>query len=265
MRQTSGSDTIITFPNAQVSVLQNVLKENFLLNHQKPGVALPVEVNRTQGPESLFYLLMLLTGLLAFLKFFYDRYFHTLFRVFFNTTLRQSQLTDQLMQSKLASLFYNLLFCFSGGMFLFFLLKSPGRLTHLNPLLLFILCALGVAAVYGVKYLTLKFTGWLTGMGATTDTYIFIIFLVNKIMGILLLPLLVIMAFTDNLLKEYARYAAFFIIGLLLIIRFVRAFGLLQNKIRVSRLHFLLYIAGVEIIPMLVVCKLLFTFLDKNL
>ena len=224
-----------------------------------------MQVNRTRGPEGVFYLLLLLSSLLAFLKFFYDRYFHTLFRVFFNTTLRQSQLTDQLMQSKLASLFYNLLFFFSGGMFLFFLLNSEGRLAGLNPALLLLACALGIAAVYGIKYLTLKFTGWLTGMGTATDTYIFIIFLVNKIMGILLLPLLVLIAFTDNPLKEYARYAAFFTIGLLLITRFVRSFGLLQSKIRVSRLHFLLYVAGIEIIPMLVLWKLLFTFLDKNL
>jgi hypothetical protein len=247
------------------TVLQKVLEQNFLLHHQNTGAPLQQHVNRRPGPEGIFYLLLVLTALFAFLRFFYERYFHTLFRVFFNTTLRQSQLTDQLMQSKLASLFFNILFCLSGGLFLFFLLTGSGRAASLNPALLLAACLAGIASVYAVKYLVLKFTGWLTGLKTTTDTYIFIIFLVNKILGILLLPFLILTAFTDEPLKEYARYAALFIIGLLLITRFVRAFGLLQNKIRVSRFHFLLYVAGIEVIPLLVLCKVLFSILDKNL
>lgn len=266
-RNPTATDTLNrdTIFKPQNTVLQKVLKENFLLRHQKPGTALPVYENKKPGPEGIFYLLLLLSALFAFLRFFYERYFHTLFRVFFNTTLRQSQLTDQLMQAKLASLFFNILFCLSAGLFLYFLLTGPGHTANLNPTLLLAACMAGVAAVYAVKYLALKFTGWLTGLKTTTDTYIFIIFLVNKILGILLLPLLILTAFTDEPLKGYARYAALFIIGLLLFARFVRAFGLLQNKIKVSRFHFLLYVAGIEVVPMLVLCKLLSGILDKNL
>ena len=38
--------------------------------------------------------------------------------------------------------------------------------------------------VYVLKYSTLKFTGWITGLNEATNTYIFVIFLINKIIGI---------------------------------------------------------------------------------
>jgi hypothetical protein len=246
------------------SIIDKILSENALIN-RKPGVATPEIPARHSEPEGIFYLLLILTALLAFLKFFYDRYFQTLFRVFFNTTLRQGQLTDQLMQAKLASLFFNVLFCLSAGVFVFFMLHINKKMGAYNPALLLFVCILSVASVYAIKYLTLKFTGWLTGLQPIVDTYIFIIFLVNKILGILLIPLLILMAFADDPVRRIALYAALFTFGLLLLSRLVRAFGLLQRKIRVSRLHFLLYIAGIEVVPMLVLGKALMDLLDKNL
>ena len=63
----------------------------------------------------MFYLIAGIVLLLAFFKYFNSRYFTNLFRVFFNTSLRQSQLTDQLLQAKLPSLLFNLFFILSGG------------------------------------------------------------------------------------------------------------------------------------------------------
>ena len=52
--------------------------------------------------------------------------------------------------------------------------------------------------IYLVKYCALKFTGWVTGLKEITNTYVFVIFLINKIIGIFLVPFIVILAFSEN-------------------------------------------------------------------
>jgi len=44
-------------------------------------------------------------------------------------------------------------------------------------------------------------------------------------------------------------------IGLLLLLRFFRSHGLLQKQLKVSGFHFFLYIAGTEILPLLLIYK----------
>ena len=51
-----------------------------------------------------------------------------------------------------------------------------------------------VAVTYFVKFLILKLAGWTFNLKNLTDSYIFIVFLVNKIIGIVLLPVVVMIA-----------------------------------------------------------------------
>lgn len=202
---------------------------------------------------------------LAFFKFLYAKYFHNLFRVFFNTSLRQSQLTDQLLQAKLPSLFFNVFFVFIGGSYMYFLLCHFNLQIKANVFLSMLTCVLAVTVIYFTKYLTLKFTGWLTGYKDATNTYIFVVFLINKILGVFLLPFVAIMAFSEHTLAEPIALISLLLVGLMLLLRFVRSYGLLQSRLRVSRLHFFLYIVGIEIIPLLVIYKGLMILLNKNL
>ena len=202
---------------------------------------------------------------MAIIKYFYSRYFNNLFRVFFNTSLRQSQLTDQLLQAKLPSLFFNLFFILSGGTYIYFLLLHYGLLNtqHIGVLIFSCIAILGL--VYFVKFSTLKFTGWVTGYKEATDTYIFIIFLICKIIGILLIPFIILMAFSNLPIASTSAIVSLLLIVFLLLLRFFRSYGLLQNQLKVSKFHFFLYIAGLEIIPLLLVYKSLVFFLSKNL
>lgn len=215
--------------------------------------------------DDLFYLLASITLLLAILRLFFARYFATLFRVFFNTSLRQSQLTDQLLQSKLPSLLLNVFFFISGGLYIYFLLDHYQVRLEQNKWLTMGACILLLAIIYCAKFVVLKFTGWLSGKSDITGNYIFVIFLINKIIGIILLPFLVLLAFANPDLVKPAIILSFFIAGFLLILRFFKSYGLLQNRLSIKRLHFFLLIAGLEILPFLLIYKLLMLFLNKNL
>jgi len=238
---------------------------NRFVNTKDAPVSLSVEFRKEKNTDSLFYLITGIVLLLAFFRYFYNRYFLNLFRVFFNTSLRQSQLTDQLLQAKLPSLLFNLFFIISGGMYAYILLLHYGLINEDNRWLMIGASVAVLGVTYLVKYSTLKFTGWITGLKDITNTYVFVIFLINKIIGIFLVPFIVILTFSDPVIIKIGVIVSLLSIGLFLLLRFFRSYGLLQNQLKISRFHFVLYIAGIEIIPLLLIYKGLMLYLSKNL
>src|SRR5687767_12556667 len=79
---------------SQTVSFDSLLKKNKYLNVKTPSVSLAAKQKKIAGKEFLFYLLGIVILLLAIFKVFYAKYFNNIFRVFFNTSLRQNQLTD---------------------------------------------------------------------------------------------------------------------------------------------------------------------------
>lgn len=247
------------------SPLQRLLSDHLFLNTKSTATSFIQSERKRKSKDLLFYTVFSLVFVFALLKFIFSRYFSNLFRVFFNTSLRQSQLTDQLLQDKLPSLLFNGLFVLIGGAYIYLLLayfEKPGSLQGWKLLLL---CTTSLAIIYLVKFIVLKFSGWVTGFKQEADTYIFIVFLVNKILAIYLIPLMIIVAFSDRQVVEIAIILSYVLIGLMLLLRFFRSYSLLRSRIHVSRLHFFLYIAGIEIIPLALIYKAALLFMSKNL
>ena len=248
-----------------VSLRPSFRLQNKLLNTDATPVSVSVQFKKEKDKDSLFYLITGIVLLLAFFKYLYGRYFTNLFRVFFNTSLRQSQLTDQLLQAKLPSLVFNLFFAISGGVYLYILLLHYQLINEENKWLMIFASITLLGLIYFVKYCTLKFTGWVTGLTDITNIYVFIIFLINKIIGIFLVPFLVILSFSDAAIVKIAVIISLMSIGIFLLLRFFRSYGLLQNQLKISRFHFVLYIAGIELLPLLLIYKGLMVYLSKNL
>ena len=246
-------------------LLKKLLADNKYLNSSAAPESILIIERKTQDKDVLFYAIFILLLLFGLLKMFYSRYLNNLFRVFFNTSLRQSQLTDQLLQAKLPSLFFNIFFLLTGGFYIYFLLNYLGHIDVANDLQILLACIGGLTGVYIVKYIVLKFTGWISGYKNAADTYIFIVFLINKIIAIALIPVIIIMAFSDMYLVKAVVLISYIIIFLMLILRFLRSYSILQNKIKVQRYHFFLYIIGIEILPLLLIYKTAMKLLTNNL
>lgn len=238
-----------------------LLKQHKYINIDSPPVSFGTKEKTKKGKEILFYLLGILVLLLSIFKAFYSKYFNNIFRVFFNTSLRQNQLTDLLLQAKLPSLIFNIFFVISAGLYswLIFrhyqLLKEPDNYLYLATAVLFI------AAIYFGKYIALKIIGLISGMIAAADQYIFVIFLINKIIGIILIPFIILLAFAPSSWMTPIILISIIVVGTLFLLRYLRSYGLLQNQIKINGFHFLLYIIGMEIVPILLIYKLVGMFL----
>jgi hypothetical protein len=241
-----------------------LLDSNIFINVKGTPEALNIVPKKQPHSQLLFYFIVFLLLILGIVKTFFSRYFNTLFRVFFNTSLRQNQLTDQLEQAKLPSLIFNIFFAITTGLYIYLLVQYFSKEPRIINWLLLITCITAVAICYLVKYASLRFTGWVTNHKDEADTYIFIIFLLNKVIGILLLPIIILLAFSTEQVASFAVLFSFITLAIILLIRFFRSFSLLQHKLKVSRFHFLMYILALEIIPLLLIYKSVMYFIGKN-
>ncbi len=248
---------------AAVADTNAVLLTNKLLNSEAEPVSLAVQLRKAKSKDTFFYLIAGLVLLLACLKYFYSRYFTNLFRVFFNTSLRQNQITDQLLQAKLPSFLFNIFFVISGGIYVYVLLSHYHLTGGGNEWVFLFSSILIMGLIYFIKFCTLKFTGWITGLGEAVDIYVFVIFLINKIIGIFLVPFIIILSFSDLQIVSIAALVSLMVIGVFLLLRFFRSYGLVQNQLKISKFHFFLYIAGLEILPLLLIYKGLMVYLTK--
>jgi hypothetical protein len=238
-----------------VGSLENILDSNQLVKFQEVPQNYPVIKKQDNTSEFNFYFWITLMFMFGVLRFAYPKYVNNLFRVFFNTSLRQSQITDQLLMAKLPSLFFNILFVLSSGFYIYLLLSYTEVVkTREAPLLLGFLI-IGLALMYIVKFITIRFAGWITHTNKEADNYIFIVFLVNKILGVVLLPVLPVLAFARPSLAAVGFSLSYVIIGLMLILRYFRSYESLHARLQINKFHFLIYVIGVEIIPLLLVYK----------
>ncbi len=223
-----------------------------------------VSIRQWQGKEAVFYALIGLLIFFALVKNGFHRYIQDLFKIFFRTTMRQRQIKDQLVQSPLPSLLLNIFFLLSIGMFLALLLQNFALGLQYNFWILFLYCVGGLIAIYGVKFIVLKFIGWALQVSETTDAYIFIVFTTNKIIGIALLPFLVLLAFTYGVVNQVSVTAGVSVMIGLLAYRYFLSYVSVHRQIKISFFHFLLYLCAFEIAPLLLINKLLFTFLSET-
>ncbi len=253
------SVAIVTKPvlKSYHSIVDSLLLANKFINAKEPATYFITEKKQTAGEEFIFYSLCIVVLILGIFKTFYNNYFNNLFKVFFNTSIRQTQLTDQLMQARLPSFILNIFFAISIGFYIWLLFKhyQPPRL--INNQLLLPFCILGIGALYFVKYCILKFMGWMSGMQQAADNYIFVIFLVNKITGIVLLPFVILLAFSLPLWTNVIVIFTLLLMGLFFLSRYVKIYGILEYRFPLKPFHFIIYVTAVEILPLLIVYKLI--------
>jgi hypothetical protein len=189
---------------------------------------------------------------------------NTFFLLFFRPSMRKQQAQEQLLQTPLPSLLLNILFIISTGLFCSFLVNYYYAAKQIQFPFLFAFCCISILVLYLLKFSLLKLCGWIFSITKATETYIFIVFLVNKMTGILLLPFLIIMAFSSNEnINEFAVTLSLITIGALFIYRFSAAYKQIRNQIKLSLFHFFIYLCAFEITPVVLIYKVLLAYLEK--
>ena len=211
--------------------------------------------------DGRFYLIIGMLFYLAFIKVTFPKYFSNVFQLIFQSPIRQKQTREQLQQNNLASLFSNILFILNASIFVS-LLAVKNAWVDLSLYSCIGYSAVGFTALYSFKFLFLWLSGWLFSQGEAIGNYSFIVFLTNKVMGVFLIPAILLLAFSPLSVQDLAYNSALIVISILFVYRYLISFSIVRSSLKVSAFHFFLYLCTCEVLPMLVLYKLMMDFIS---
>ena len=226
------------------------------LPFQEPALQQFSQERKRESQELLFYILTGLVGILAAIRLIFPKYFKNLFLLVMQTSVRQKQTREQLLQNNLASILLNFLFLASAGLYVSLLVQHKHWVNLPFYQLVAYSCLL-LLVVYLGKFLFLSFSGWVFNVNEATNAYTFIVFLVNKVLGILLIPFVLILTYSPEPIMQVATTISLGICSILFVYRYLIGFGAIRNNLKVSALHFFLYLCAVELLPLVLIYKLL--------
>lgn len=244
--------------------VQKVLGSHRFFKFYNQPLKLSEQRRQTNREEGLFYFLVTLLFFYAVVRIIFYKYISNLVSLFFRITMRQQQVKEQLLQTPLASLLMNILFVIVAGAYMTFLARYYQFNSSLNFWLLMFYSTLFVALLYTGKFIFLKLIGWLFGVTQATDMYIFIVFWVNKMLGILLLPFLVVLAFPYPDFHAVAITLSIILVIFLFLYRFFISYRPVRNEIKINKFHFFLYLCAFEITPLILIYKVLLNFVEQG-
>lgn len=149
---------------------------------------------------------------------------------------------------KLGMVLIYLLFFFNAGLFVFLSVK------HYRPQQA--LSYLTIVGILGVIYLGRHFIMnvflWLFPVKEVIKPYNFTIQVANSLIGLILIPLNLLLAYGPKLMGQSLIYGGLFVILLVLCFRFLTGFTLSNKYRRESLFHFFLYFCSFEMIPLII-------------
>ena len=239
--------------------------KKFMVQPYLPTTAKPVRMiidyKKKESKEMYFYLLLTLIAFLAFIRMFFPKFYKALFELFFQTSMRQKQYRDQLQQDFVASFLINILFIISTGLFLT-LISIHYSLVPLSFWSIYGYSTLLLTLVYSGKSLFLTFAGWVFDNKSAAQGYIFLVSLMNRIMGITLIPFTVLLALGNESIHGFITVVSLTMVVVMILYRYFVSFGSLRNELKISALNFFLYLCAVEIMPIAVIYKLLMNYFN---
>jgi hypothetical protein len=115
--------------------------------------------------------------------------------------------------------------------------------------------------VYGGKFLFLSILGWAFDLKKAASVYLFITFLTNKLIGVALLPLLPSIAFMPKAYGDVFVTLSFALLISFYSYRLFRAYQPVHDEFKIGFWPYILYLLAFEIIPLLLIYKLLINIL----
>ena len=202
----------------------------------------------------LFYLIIGLLLIYGLINNLFPQYYVKLFSQFSQSSMRVLQNREQLVQNSFASLSSNIGFILSFSLMSTLLIFNR----HLLPISFWLaylyICAFFILLYLG-KYLCLQLVGYIFSVRDLISTYIFVVYMINKVLGILLLPFILVLAFAQPAYYPIAMGCGAVLTILLFLYRYLFTLTSVRNKLHISSFHFFLYLCAFEILPLLILYK----------
>lgn len=203
----------------------------------------------------LFWPILVMMILLALLVTLYRPLIGKIYRAFSNENILKLLQREQGAFISIPYLFLYILFFTSAGIFTFQLAYYYEAISFELGNLIY--CILGVTVFFIFKHFLLKIIEIIFPISKEVKLYSFTIIIFSIILGILLIPFNVFIAFTQESLTFTGIIGAFIVIGTIYLFRGLRGFFIGSKFLAFHKFHFFMYLCAVEIAPSVVLLKLI--------
>lgn len=150
-----------------------------------------------------------------------------------------------------------ILFYLNAGWFIFHILEEYQLALSLSITQQFMVSVAAVVALLLLKYLLLMTLGYIFPVKEQIDRYRFLITIFSIITGIVLIPVNLLLAYGPATAGRTLIWVTLGILIFIYVFRSLRAMLMVNQKVSLFSLHFLLYICTIEIAPVLIFWKLI--------
>lgn len=202
--------------------------------------------------------LIVLVALFTWFRFFYYRIFRQLYTAFYNLTTTNQIVRDESVLLQRASLILSIISYMLMGLFLYqiSILLDWDMGVLQGGLMRFVFLSLSVAIAYSVKMILLRFLSTVFDLEKPVALYIFNVFLMIMMIGLLLLPINILLAYGPLQYRYWILLVAVGIIALLFVYRLIRAIVIWIGIPGFSLFYLFLYLCTFEIAPLLIIWKM---------
>ena len=121
----------------------------------------------------------------------------------------------------------------------------------------FLLIAAAIVVVYISKIILLKFFSFIIDKSISIGEYIFTLFLINQILGIILIPAVIFISYSDRSLQHVFIYLGVAGILISFFIRLGKGVIMVFERDRAPLFYIILYLCAFEILPIFLATKVI--------
>ncbi|MBQ9311449.1 MAG: DUF4271 domain-containing protein [Bacteroidales bacterium] len=126
-----------------------------------------------------------------------------------------------------------------------------------NDLFIFLSIYILSIAVLFIKIILIKFFGWVFKKIKISNYYVQLHINFNFLLGLILIIPVFCFVYVDNWYKEIFLFVSFFFVVLEWVTRLIRTFSIIITSFRFSHIYLFFYLCTIELLPIIVLCKLL--------
>lgn len=210
-------------------------------------------------PSWVMGLIILSVMMIGYLFSAFHSRFIAVIRSFFTMRYASQLAREEHSLTHPASIFLSINFIISCSLFILQVVSSSvfSRAGIEMSFIDFFIMLAGISAMYFVKIIVIKISGFIFAKQIIAAEYIFIIFLVNQIIGIVLVPIIIFIAYGNEPFRNSFIYAGIFLLAIAFIIRVGKGVLAVLSSGAITPFYLFLYLCALEILPLLLGYKLL--------
>ncbi|MBN1926838.1 MAG: DUF4271 domain-containing protein [Prolixibacteraceae bacterium] len=219
-------------------------------------VELPLAKRNTFFQNWSILLIIFLLSLLASVRYASGSYLVQLFQTFYKKGTITRLYREKANNIIHVSFRLSLLFFFVAGLYIYHLISFINKDILGGGAILYITCLSALSLFMAGKFILYRFSGILFDSKEEVQEYIFNAKTGNRIMGLLLFPVVILTFFASGIFTKIILFTGVIIIAIISIFNVFRGIEILSKKV-FSIYYMILYLCSLEILPLLIVLKIL--------